>query len=309
MATWKESPNWTPFDEINGGQQFTNALTPEDLNALAENIAYLYENQGDEVIPDHTQSDFTLQLANTASGELGVVYSSTEKVSFEAAPSGEVIDTFVDTNFVPRNIKKDVEIFGVVGEYEGEGGGEVIPEFTEVEGFDVFLDEADEGTITVAYSTPQDVKLSAPSGSASAVRLASVDDENFIPSNIKSGVSIFGLTGAYEAETVEEYDGAIVIEEKTIIGTFTHQYTGDSTASSTFEFEIGMTWREWCESAYNTTSSASEIYITNGLACRGGGSGVYALHLNGVGVYADDLIVADATYTSTYTSGGGGSGN
>lgn len=226
MATWKESPNWTPFDEINGGQQFTNALTPEDLNALAENIAYLYENQGDEVIPDHTQSDFTLQLANTASGELGVVYSSTEKVSFEAAPSGEVIDTFVDTNFVPRNIKKDVEIFGVVGEYEGEGGGEVIPEFTEVEGFDVFLDEADEGTITVAYSTPQDVKLSAPSGSASAVRLASVDDENFIPSNIKSGVSIFGLTGTNStpAEVSTEAEMTALLTSGEVGGVY--KYTG-----------------------------------------------------------------------------------
>lgn len=310
MATWKESPNWTPFDEINGGQQFTNALTPEDLNALAENIAYLYENQGDEVIPDHTQSDFTLQLANTASGELGVVYSSTEKVSFEAAPSGEVIDTFVDTNFVPRNIKKDVEIFGVVGEYEGEGGGEVIPEFTEVEGFDVFLDEADEGTITVAYSTPQDVKLSAPSGSASAVRLASVDDENFIPSNIKSGVSIFGLTGAYEAETVEEYDGAIVIEEKTIIGTFTHQYTGDSTASSTFEFEIGMTWAEWIESDYNTSSGTTKFSVSNdGRVVRFGGSGSARLYNGSVVCVSTDVILENTTYTSQYVTGGGGSGN
>lgn len=78
-----------------------------------------------EVIPDHTESDFTLQLANIALGELGVVYSSTEKVSFEAAPSGNVIDTFVDTNFLPSNIKKDVEIFGVMGEYGGDetGGG------------------------------------------------------------------------------------------------------------------------------------------------------------------------------------------
>lgn len=88
--------------------------------------------------------------------------------------------------------------------------GEVIPEYTEVEDFTVFLDEADEGTITVAYSTPQDVKLPAPSGSASAVRLASVDDENFIPSNIKKGVSIFGLEGEYEGEgtgPLSIYDG------------------------------------------------------------------------------------------------------
>ena len=81
-----------------------------------------------------------------------------------------------------------------------DGGGESIPDFSEVEGFTVFLDEADKGTITVAYSTPQTVKLPAPSGSAQAVRLGSVDDDNFIPSNIKKDVSIFGLRGTYEGE-------------------------------------------------------------------------------------------------------------
>lgn len=285
MATWKESPNWTPFDEINGGQQFTNALTPEDLNALAQNIAYLYENQGDEVIPDHTQSDFTLQLANTASGELGVVYSSTEKVSFEAAPSGEVIDTFVDTNFVPRNIKKDVEIFGVVGEYEGEGGGEVIPEFTEVEGFDVFLDEADEGTITVAYSTPQDVKLSAPSGSASAVRLASVDDENFIPSNIKSGVSIFGMTGDYEGsplpvEVSTEAEMTALLESGEVGGVY--KYTG-----TTGTYENG---------ALYVLEEEAVGYNVKILGHCDAGFGYYSL--NG----GEDIQITSANYVAKYTT-------
>lgn len=47
MASWNSSPSWTNFDNINGGQRFSNMLSPEDLNALAENIAYLYENQGE----------------------------------------------------------------------------------------------------------------------------------------------------------------------------------------------------------------------------------------------------------------------
>lgn len=47
MASWNSSPSWTNFDDINGGQRFSNMLSPEDLNALAENIAYLYENQGE----------------------------------------------------------------------------------------------------------------------------------------------------------------------------------------------------------------------------------------------------------------------
>lgn len=110
----------------------------------------------------------------------------------------------------------------------------------------------------------------------------------------------------YVGETTDAYENGALYVLENAIGTFTHQFTGDSTASSTFEFEIGMTWREWVDSAYNT-SGDSPIFITNGLACRIGGSGTYALHLNGVGVWADDLIVADATYTSTYASSSGGS--
>lgn len=115
----------------------------------------------------------------------------------------------------------------------------------------------------------------------------------------------------YVGETTDAYEnGALyVLEEETAIGTFTHQYTGESTDTTTYEFEVGMTWREWVDSAYNTTSGASSIFINNSLAYRGGGSGNYPLRLNGVAVYADDLIVADATYTSQYTTGGGGSGD
>lgn len=45
MAEWGSEPNWTPFEEINGGQQFSKQFGAQDLNALAENIAYLYEHQ------------------------------------------------------------------------------------------------------------------------------------------------------------------------------------------------------------------------------------------------------------------------
>lgn len=47
MATWKDSPSWNNFEDINGGQQFNRTLSPEDLNKLAENIAYLYEHSGE----------------------------------------------------------------------------------------------------------------------------------------------------------------------------------------------------------------------------------------------------------------------
>lgn len=101
---------------VEGGN--TATLPVENKKMVTDIIVTVPENKG-EVLPDHTESDFTLQLANTATGELGVVYSSTEKVAFDAAPNGEVIETFFDAHFVPSNIKKDVEIFGVKGEYGG----------------------------------------------------------------------------------------------------------------------------------------------------------------------------------------------
>lgn len=105
-----------------------------------------------------------------------------------------------------------------------------------------------------------------------------------------------------EAEGVEEYDGAIVL--KNAIGTFTHQYTGDSTDTTIYEFEVGMTWAEWAESDYDTNYLC--VVRSHGLRW-GGGSGEWPLYLNGVEVSADDLIISGATYTSSYSSGGGGS--
>lgn len=48
-----------------------------------------------------------------------------------------------------------------------------------------------------------------------------------------------------EAETVEEYDGAIVIEEGESLISFTIE-------GVSFQAEDGMTWGAWVESEYNT---------------------------------------------------------
>lgn len=49
MAEWNLNPSWTPKEQINGGQQFSpnDILSPEDFNALVENMQYLYINEGD----------------------------------------------------------------------------------------------------------------------------------------------------------------------------------------------------------------------------------------------------------------------
>lgn len=46
MAKWQDSPSWTSFENINNGEKFNKRLSAEDFNALAENIAFLYNNRG-----------------------------------------------------------------------------------------------------------------------------------------------------------------------------------------------------------------------------------------------------------------------
>ena len=109
---------------------------------------------------------------------------------------------------------------------------EVIPEFTEVEDFAVFANGADEGSLELAYSVSQDVKLSA----ASPAPLVSIDDANFIANNIKKDVSIFGLTGAYEAEdsplpieVSTEAEMTALLESGEVGGVY--KYTGETTVT------------------------------------------------------------------------------
>ena len=111
-----------------------------------------------------------------------------------------------------------------------------------------------------------------------------------------------GTTGTYE-------NGALYVLENAI-GTFTHQYTGDSTASSTFEFEIGMTWAEWIESDYNTSSGGTKFSVNdNGTVLRYGGAGSAYLYNGSVACVSTDVILENTTYTSSYNTGSGGSGN
>lgn len=393
MAEWNETPNWTPLEQINGGQEFSNMLSPDDLNALAENIEYLYETaqsgtdtsdatawsaailEGETAYVDgekltgtmpnkgYTEGDFGATLdANSTELELFGAYNGTvtiqpEKITatengtykssagkviteVEVAVEGEVIPNYDDESvgfdltyngeadgleivysstlksalpiatsghlgFIPEenlrqeNIKDGVTILGITGNY----GGEEIPEFSEVEGFDVFLDEADEGTITVAYSTPQDVKLPIPS-TGSASRLASVDDENFKANNIKKGVSIFGLTGAYEGETVDTWDGTGVviapIEEEPTTFTFT---IGDTE----YEAEEGMTWYEWVRSdyspdSYSCESTESNVYPTGDtyVADSEGNAVIGSTLITEGGVYSIEEVATEDALAGTW---------
>lgn len=76
MANWDITPKWTDFNNINGGEQFSRKLTAEDLNALAQNIAYLYANKTDSAVPIEVSSE-TEMNALLSSGTVGGVYKYT----------------------------------------------------------------------------------------------------------------------------------------------------------------------------------------------------------------------------------------
>ncbi len=161
---------------------------------------------------------------------------------------------------------------------------EVIPEYTEVEDFAVFVNGL-EGEVEISYDVSQKVAL--PAGSPA--RLTSVSDANFIANNIKSGVSIFGLTGAYEAETVEEWDGTgVVIEEIENLITFT-------IGGTSYQAESGMTWAEWVQSEYNTDG----VTINGKQPYKNG----YIHTASGTAQFSTDVIVANEAYVALLSGG------
>lgn len=209
-----------------------------------------------------------------------------------------------------------------------ESSGEVLPEFDEVEDFTVSVNGADEGSLELAYSVSQDVKLSA----ASPAPLVSIDDANFIANNIKKDVSIFGLTGAYEAEdkatpieVSTEAEMTALLESGEVGGVY--KYTGTTgtyengalyvlesdlitfTINGTkYQAESGMTWGEWCESDYNTgTFTKQSTYIADDaitpedmVSTDGTFTGKVA---------PTDTIIADHSYSVYEQDHGGGSAN
>ena len=200
--------------------------------------------------------------------------------------NGSVVATIPNGNkatfpIADKKMKSDIVI--TVPETEVE----VIPEFTEVEDFTVSVNGL-EGEVEISYDVSEKVAL--PAGSPA--RLASVSDENFIASNIKKDVSIFGLTGVYEGETVEEYDGTVVIEDLVSLISFIIEET-------TYQAEEGMTWAEWVESEYNTIGvkidSLGNVLSSGGLKIALGSTSVVQI--------SSDVIVVNTSYV-TISSGG-----
>lgn len=109
------------------------------------------------------------------------------------ATTGKVVDADIiisgDSDLLAENIKSDVEIFGVTGTYTGESYEHFTPE--------------------ESYTpTTSNITLETSDKVVDA-NIIIAGDENLKASNIKSGTTIFGVTGTYsggESETVTIFD-------------------------------------------------------------------------------------------------------
>lgn len=101
----------------------------------------------------------------------------------------------IATNLEPQNIKKDVNVLGVVGTLEGGSGIEGVTEQNGyitigAENTDTDINVYSNKTINIFANVT--VKMPTSSGAVSAYNLE--------PQNIKKGVTILGVTGTYEGE-------------------------------------------------------------------------------------------------------------
>lgn len=166
--------------------------------------------------------------------------------------------------------------------------GETIPEISEALALTASTDGAEEGELVIAYSLSEKVAL--PTGTNK--QLGILTDEDFIASNIKSGVNIFGLTGTYTSETVSEWDGTGVVIEA-IASASLISFTIDGTS---YQAEAGMTWSEWVASDYNNfTSSNGNLSIDGTTVKVGTGYKISS-------VASTDVIVAGTAYVTEYDS-------
>ena len=97
--------------------------------------------------------------------------------------SVSAVTSAIDNNITAGNIKKDVQILGVTGDYDPQPNLE---------------------TLSVTPTTSaQSITPESPVDGYSSVSVTAVTaaiDENIVPGNIKSGVTILGVEGTYTGE-------------------------------------------------------------------------------------------------------------
>lgn len=60
MAEWNLEPEWTPQEQINGGEEFSsdNGVSADEFNKIVENMQYIYRNGGNFMLDPYPKKSF-----------------------------------------------------------------------------------------------------------------------------------------------------------------------------------------------------------------------------------------------------------
>lgn len=236
----KESQTYAPTTEnqiINSGQYIAeDQIILGDINLISSNIKANTTIFG--VTGDKNIIDTTVDEANTASStnmlkdtiafvngkqitgtceSIGntTITPSTETQTItgpKILQGNKTIQILGDEDLIAENIKKDVDIFGVVGTLEVLDTSDATATATDIrEGETAYVNgEKITGTITSLEATeyiPTVINQTINSGQYLSGNQVIKGDINLVAGNIKKGISIFGVEGIYEGtSSISEID-------------------------------------------------------------------------------------------------------
>lgn len=128
-----------------------------------------------------TQNAPTIQV-DDSTGKITASCSQSTS-GYMSAGTKSTSQQITSNNLIASNIKSGVKIFGVTGTYSGTSTG-VNPTYTQ----------------TAKTWTPTTTNQTIAAGTYCSGAQTILGDSNLIAANIKSGVSIFGVTGTYSGE-------------------------------------------------------------------------------------------------------------
>lgn len=264
----------------------------EDTDIRLNKTAYVNGSLVTGVLPDVTVPTPTISV----SGNGYVLASVTQTGGITSGGTKNEVHQLSysdDANFTPGNIKNGVTIFGVEGTYSGGGGGsggdavagdirygktayvngslvtgnlQSISLPTPVIGVD--------GSTGVVSAAVAQMSSGIVTGSiypvTSTYTLSSADDPDFVASNIKSGVTIFGVTGNYSGGGSSGFTGC-ELGSALSSGSITHSY--DSSLNRDY-LHISLSGLDGSKTVFGIyvvhSSSASSIstYVNSFIALK-----------------------------------------
>ena len=134
------------------------------------------------------------------------------------------------------------------------------------------------------------IKQSTLEGIADAIRIKSGKTQNMSAKMMRAEILALNVSGSDELPV---YGGKVNLGASVSLFDFFID-------TDPYKAQTGMTWYQWCNSAYNTVGAYSDTIDGNAVISYGDGSGGI-LYLSDSAVSPDDLIIENSVYTFDFS--------